>query len=56
MAKGIAYKCGNPGLGEFLMIVVGPQAMVFDFENRGGSLTGGYFGETDAKGFFNLTN
>ena len=53
---GVAYKCGRPGLGEFLVIVVGPGAMVFDFENKGGSLTGDYFGGPEAKGFFNLTN
>lgn len=53
---GVAYKCGNPGLGDFLVIVVGGDAKVFDFENRGGSLTGEYYGGPDAKGFFNLIN
>jgi hypothetical protein len=54
--KGVAYKCGNDGLGHFLVIVVGTDAMVFDFESKGGSFTGDYFGGPAAKGFFNLTN
>ena len=54
--KGVAYKCGNEGLGHFLLIVLGEEAMVADFEDKGGLLNGDYFGSPEAKGFFNVMN